>query len=171
MNFIEKSALKFKREIKKARLMKQRDVAHQMARFTEFFESKISLAKIVHLIPYEDGEAFKLFLSNGTRSPISLSSINQEIEEFRFTDLQELRDSEICPENETVILFSQYDYSFPSVLIGIDALIDHFESILDLMENEVVVILSDMKSALYLNNEESVIKVRVFGGSLPFDRI
>ncbi|MFD3391441.1 hypothetical protein [Alteromonas macleodii] len=167
MNLVEKSSLKFKREIKKARLMKQREIAHQQSRFTTFFKRKTSFEQEVHLITYDDGEAFKRSLSNDVRNFIGLYSESSKFNEFRFAGLQELREAAIFAENETVFLFSNHDYSFPSVLIPIDEFFGDFASILDLMENEVTVLFSNMKSAASINNEEPVIKVKLSSDCPP----
>tara|TARA_R110001606_G_scaffold399177_1_gene581322 strand:+ start:2563 stop:3072 length:510 start_codon:yes stop_codon:yes gene_type:complete len=162
MTTVEKSVLKFKREIKKAALLKQREITHQQERFIAFFE-ELSLEDSVQLVSYSEGQAYKQAIFRDTRSVLSPFSKKEICRELNLGELQEFGEFVISTTNEAVLLFSIHDYSFPSVLLPVEEFFNNFESILDLMENEVTVVFSDMQDALSFNNEDVTVRVNICG--------
>ncbi|WP_165728384.1 hypothetical protein [Pseudoalteromonas sp. 31A1] len=163
MTTSEKTALKFKREIKKAALFKQREITHQQERFMAFFEG-LSLEDTVQLVSYSEGQAYKQAIFRDTRSVLSPLTKKAVCKELNQVELQKFGEFVVSKTNEMVLLFSIHDYSFPSVLLSIEEFFSNFESILDLMENEVTVVFSDMQDALSFNNEDDMFRVNICGG-------
>ena len=89
MTTVEKSVLKFKREIKKAALLKQREITHQQERFIAFFE-ELSLEDSVQLVSYSEGQAYKQAIFRDTRSVLSPFSKKEICRELNLGELQSL---------------------------------------------------------------------------------
>ena len=159
----EKSTLKFNREIKKAMLLKQREIAHQLERFNVFYQH-LSLEESIQLVPYRESQAYKQILNRDSKSVLNPLTKHKEIRrELNHIELREFGGLIASLANEKVFLFSVYDYSFPSVLISLDYFFDNYESILDLMENQVEIVFCDMQDALLFDNEDGTNKVVIKG--------
>ncbi|MCG7542543.1 hypothetical protein [Pseudoalteromonas sp. OF7H-1] len=162
MTTFEKSSLKFKRDIKKAALFKQREITHQQERFINFFEG-LSLESTVQLVSYSEGQAYKQAIFRDARSVLNPLTKKAVCKELKQNELREFGEFLISKKNEIVLLFSIHDYSFPSVLLSVEEFFNNFELILDLMENEVTIVFGDMQDAFSFNNEDDMVRVNIFG--------
>lgn len=155
--------IKLKRTLKKNAFAERVRISEQNDRFLDFFRETCKTEKW-DIVSYTETLAFTKRLKKGTKESICKFNINDD---YTF-ELDKCKINELCQkllyqDENDVLIFSNYDYCFPSVIMNIEAFFINFNEVMDLFENDLMVIFEDLETALTINNENENVLISVFG--------